>query len=181
VAIQLDERIGRTTHYRLTRPRRRPPASIRSFAAVLGGAMVLLNVLLLLSDRAPGLLKRAFGDSARSLRDRIDAGGRTGIPADRVPEKDFLVHVAIWAIAIALVGLAIWTWRGLAIGALALFATSVVIEVGQGRYSTTRHVDRSDVVANALGVTLGCAAVAGCYLLWSAAAAALDQRPDHAG
>jgi len=181
VATRLDERHGRTAQHRLLSPRDRPPASIRAFAAVLGAVALLVNVTLLLSDRAPGLLERAFGDAARQLWDRIDAGARTGIPTDRVPENDFLVHVAIWAIAVVFVGLALWTWRGLAIGATVVFGCSVVLEAAQGRYSASRVVERADVLANAAGVVVGVATVAGCFLLWSAAAALARPRQTTTG
>ncbi len=170
--------MGHVVEYRLDAPeggvrpspRRRPPVGVRVFAGLLGVAMLLLNGALLLSDRAPGVLRRIFGEPARRLWDRIDAGASAGLPGGRVPQSDFIVHVAIWAIAAALVGLALWTWRGLAYGALGVFASSVVIELAQGTLSISRTVERNDIIANATGVVLGSTAVAACYVLWSAVA-----------
>lgn len=63
--------------------------------------MALFNVALMLSDRAPGFLRRTFADTA----------GR--IAADRLPESAAVTRIAVWATATVLMGLTIWTWRGL--------------------------------------------------------------------
>ena len=86
----------------------------------------------------------------------------------RLPESDAIVHVAVWALAVGLVGLAVWTWRGLLVGAVAVFAASLLVEAAQGRYSDTRAVEASDVRANAAGIVVGTVAVAFCYLAYSA-------------
>jgi len=132
---------------------------------LLGLGVVLFNVALMLSDRAPGFLRRVFGDAVDRLFERIDAGAR--IPADQLPGNDAIVHIAVWATAMALVGLTVWTWRGLVISAVGVLAISVFVEVGQGVYSSSRAVERSDVLANTLGVALGTVAAAMAYLLWS--------------
>ena len=131
--------------------------------------MVVFNTALMISDRAPGLLRRLFGESMQRLSARIDAGARvTSVASDpRLPASDALVHIAVWALALGLVGVAVWTWRGLGLGAIALFGLSVVIELFQGRFSDTRAVELGDVVANAVGLALGGSAVAVCYLAWS--------------
>ncbi len=154
----------------MTSPAHRPHAAIRAFAALLGVAVLLFNALLMLSDRAPGALRRVGGDFVRRLFDRIDASERAAdVLADpRLPESDAIVHIAVWAIAVALVGVAAWTWRGLLVGAVAVFAASLVVEVAQGRWSDTRAVEASDVRANAVGVVLGTIAVGACYLTYSA-------------
>ena len=101
---------------------------------------------------------------------RIDAGDRAAdVLADpRLPESDAIVHVAVWALAVGLVGLAVWSWRGLVIGAIAVFAASLVVEAAQGRWSDTRAVEASDVRANATGVVLGTIAVGCAYVAYSA-------------
>ena len=91
---------------------------------------------------------------ARRLFARIDASDRAAevLSDPRLPESDAIVHVAVWALAVGLVGLAVWTWRGLFVGAVAVFAASLLVEAAQGRYSDTRAVEASDVRANAAGV-----------------------------
>jgi len=135
---------------------------------MLGLLMVVFNAALMLSDRAPGL----FGDSVRRLSERIDAGGRVGaVAADpRLPESDTLVHVGVWALAAGLVGVAVWSWRRLILGSALVFAGSLVVELSQDRLSDSRSIERTDIAANAAGVTLGLVAVAGCYVVWSAMA-----------
>jgi len=144
---------------------------------MLGFAAVLTTAALLLSDRAPGILRTLFGDHARRLWARIDAGGRVdtapGSAAAELAQPDFLVHVALWATVTVLAGIAIWTWRGLVLGAAMLAAVSLVLEVAQGRLATTRSVEASDAAGNLVGVAIGTAAAGACYLAWSAGAAGL--------
>jgi hypothetical protein len=78
------------------------------------------------------------------------------------------VHIAVWGAATALVGLTIWTWRGLAGAAAGVLALSLAVEVGQGVYSTSRSVEMSDALANAAGVALGTLGAALGFVLWSA-------------
>lgn len=150
-------------------PARRPPVGLRVFVGVLAVGAVVFNVALMLSDRAPGLSKRVFGDFALRLSNRLDAPRRVDEVTDgRTPGSDAIVHIGVWAVAVTLIGLAIWRWSGLIVAALATFAASVFIETGQGRYSDTRAVEMSDVLANAVGVALGTMLCVGCYLVWSA-------------
>lgn len=160
-------------------PRHRPPLVLRIFVALLGVAAMLFNAMLMLSDRAPGALQRVGGGAVRRLFERIDLGGRgAGVLDDpRLPENDAIVHIAVWALAAALVGWAVWSWIGLAIGAVAVFAGSLVIETLQGSLSSTREVESSDVKANLAGVVLGSAVVAACYLAYSALATMFRRRP----
>jgi hypothetical protein len=160
-------------------PTHRPPLPLRAFVALVAIGALIFNVLLMLSDRAPTALRRIGGDFVRRLFERIDATDRAAdVLADpRLPESDAVVHVAVWAIAVVLVGLAVWSWIGLAVGAAAVFAGSVVVEAAQGRYSDTRAVEGSDVRANLAGVLVGTAVVALCYLAYSAVAALFRVRP----
>ena len=123
----------------------------------------------MLSDRAPGLLRRLGGDVLARLSERIDAGAQAAdvLRDPRLPESDAIVHVAVWAAAVVLVGWAVWTWRGLVVGAAVVFAASLVVEFAQGRYTDSREVQTSDIEANAIGIVLGTVAVAACYLLYS--------------
>ncbi len=137
----------------------------------MGLGAVLFAGALLLSDRAPGVLRTMFGDRARLLWERVDNGGRTDvITGGTRPEADFLVHVAIWAVVACLVGLAIWSWFGLVATTIGVFGLSVVTELAQGVWSSTRGVEAIDVVANAVGVAAGATAAGVVYVLWSGVA-----------
>ena len=126
-------------------PQDRPPAAARAFVGLLGVGSMLTAAALLLSDRAPGVVQTVFGDRARDLWQRIDATERVNLPAgSEIPPTDFVAHIAIWAVVTALIGLAIWTWRGLAIGIAALSGGSLLLELAQGRYASTRTVQAAD-------------------------------------
>ena len=84
----------------------------------------------------------------------------------RLPESDTIVHVAVWALAVTLVGFAVWRWIGLLVGAaVRVRHASLVVEVAQGRLTDTRAVEASDVRGNLAGVALGTVVVAFCYVL----------------
>jgi hypothetical protein len=155
-------------------PHDRPPAAGRVFVGLLGFGALLTTAALLLSDRAPGVLEAIFGDRARQIWERIDAGGRVDVAAPTdVTQTDFMVHVALWAVVAALAGVAVWTWRGLMIVVGVLAVTSLGVELAQGRYSSSRNVQASDAAANLAGLSLGAVAVGVCYLTWSIAASIL--------
>ena len=125
------------------------------------------NAVVLLSDRAPGLLGRL----ARRIDVGVDqAANAAGIDVPsrnvRVPRSDFDVHVAIWAVAALLVGLAMWSWLSLLLGNGLVFAGSVVLELAQAGYSRSRTVELNDIAGNALGIALGTLAVAVFAALW---------------
>jgi len=156
-------------------PRDRPPAAARVFVGLLSSVAMLITAALLLSDSAPGVLQTVFGERARQLWNRIDAGNRigdasTGSTAAEITQPDFLVHLALWTIIAALVGIAIWTWRGVMIASVALAAIAIGLELAQGRYATTRAVEASDAAANLAGIALGSSIAACCFLAWSAVA-----------
>lgn len=153
-------------------PQDRPPASGRLFVGLLGVAAMLTTAALLLSDRAPGILRSMFGERARRLWERIDAGDRVDIAAGSdIAQPDFMVHVALWTLVAVLAGFAIWTWRGLLIAVAVLAIASVGLELAQGRYATTRNVQATDALANVVGIGAGATLAGLCYLLWSGAAA----------
>lgn len=152
-------------------PADRPPLAVRALLALTGLGAILMATALFLSDRAPGVVERMFGDRVRRLWERVDASERVDLPpASELPSTDFFVHVGIWAVVAGLVGLALWTWRGLAVSALVLAGLSVLIELAQGRYATTRVVEARDAVANLIGIGLGLTTAALCLLVWSALA-----------
>lgn len=151
-----------------TRPAHRPPLALRAFISVLAVGAALFNVALMLSDRAPGLMERIFGDFAVRLSDRLNQSDRIGtLTEGRNPGNDAIVHIGVWAVAMTLVGLALWRWAPLIIAAMVMFAGSILVEVGQGRYSSTRAVEMTDVLANGVGVAVGVCASAACYVAWS--------------
>jgi hypothetical protein len=137
---------------------------------VLGS--IATNAVILLSDRAPGLLRR--------VSDRID-GGRGAGAADVArahisADSDFAVHVMIWTVAAVLVGLAAWSWLSMLLGGAALFASSVALEGAQHFVTTTRVVQAADVAGNALGVAAGVTLVTAFALAWRATSAVLGSR-----
>ena len=123
------------------------------------------NAAILLSDRAPGLLRRVSA--------RIDVNGsRAADVASRArisTESDFAVHVVIWGVAAVLAGLAAWSWGSMLLGGIAVLGTSVALEAAQQFATTTRSVQESDIVGNALGVAAGLAAVTVLAVAWWAA------------
>ena len=148
----------------------RPPAGLRATIALAGLAIVVANAALLLSDRAPGILRALFGDSVRRITERLDTEGRAGSALDaRDIGNDSVVHFGLWGVAALIVGLAVWSWIGLAVSSTTIAAASVFIEVAQGRYSTSRAVEASDAAFNLLGVAAGTIGAATIYIVIEAA------------
>jgi hypothetical protein len=134
---------------------------------LLSLAALAANAIVLLSDRAPGLLSRVSA--------RIDAGvhraaGAAGVDVPggsvRVPQSDFDVHVAIWAVAALLVGLGMWSWASLVTGSAVVLVSSAVLEFAQQAYSRSRTVQLEDLLANVVGVGAGTCVVAAFALAW---------------
>lgn len=149
----------------------RAPLAFRMVIGVVGIAVVVFNVALMISDRAPSASRLLFGDFARRLSDRLDASGR--VDTARLPANDAIVHIGVWAIAAFLVALTLWRWWGLAVVAAGVFGVSVIVEFAQGRYSSTRAIESSDIAANGVGVAIGTAAAFACMLLWAAVSAVI--------
>lgn len=148
--------------------RYRPPIGVRAFIALLALAACAFAAALMISDRAPGVLVDVFGDTARQLWARVDASQRARFAADgALPEEDFVVHAVVWASITGLVALSIWTWVGLVVAVVGVFGFSVVIELAQGRFSSTRSVESVDIVANGVGVAAGAALAAVVLVGWS--------------
>lgn len=172
------------TRRRRWAPQDRPAPGLRIFVGLLGVTAMLTTATLLLSDRAPGILRAVFGERAQRLWARIDADNRLDAPAGavatEVTQTDFVVHVALWTVVAVLAGLAVWTWRGLVIVCIALASASVALELAQGRLATTRAVEATDAAANLVGIAVGATIAGVCYLVWSGAATArrrLSSRP----
>lgn len=148
-------------------PGGRPFRGWRAVPVLLSLAAFAGNAVILLSDRAPGLLSR--------LSSRIDAGvhhaaGAAGVDVPgrsvRVPQSDFGVHVFIWAVAALLVGLAMWSWASLVMGSAGVLVASVALELAQPVYTRSRTVQLGDLLGNVLGVAAGTGAVVAFALLW---------------
>jgi hypothetical protein len=148
-------------------PSGRPFGGWRVVPLLLGLVSFAVNLVVLLSDRAPGLLSR--------LSLRIDAGahraaGAAGVDVPggsvRVPQSDFDVHVAIWAVAALLVGLAMWSWASLVMGSATVLVASVGIELSQEAFSQSRNLQLQDLIGNVLGVVTGTSAVVAFALAW---------------
>jgi multisubunit Na+/H+ antiporter MnhG subunit len=148
-------------------PGGRPFRGWRVVPILLSVASFGVNLVVLLSDRAPGLLSR--------LSSRIDAGvhraaGAAGVDVPggsvRVPQSDFDVHLAIWAVAALLVGLAMWSWASLVMGSAAVLVASIGIELAQQAYTRSRTVQFTDVLGNTVGIVTGTCAVAAFALVW---------------
>jgi hypothetical protein len=133
---------------------------------MLSLAACAANVILLLSDRAPGLLSRISRRIDAGVDRAADATG-IGVPGGNVQARsDFDVHVAIWAVSALLVGLAMWSWLSLLVANGSLFSASVALELAQSTYTRSRNVELVDLAANAVGVLVGTVAVAAFAVLW---------------
>lgn len=148
-------------------PGGRPFRGWRTVPLLLSVAAFFGNALILLADRAPGLLSR--------LSSRIDAGmqraaGAAGVDIPgasvRVPQSDFGVHVALWAVAALLLGLAMWSWASLVMSSTAVLVVSVALELAQQVFTQARTVQFGDLMGNVLGVVIGTGAVAAFAFLW---------------
>ncbi len=151
-------------------PGGRPFRGLRVLALLLSLGGLAANALILLSDRAPGLLRRV----ARRIDVEVDrAAGAAGVDVPGsgvgVPQSDFDVHLVMWCVAAVLVGLGTWSWLSLLMASSTVLASSVVLEMAQGAYSRTRSVQFSDIVGNTLGVMIGTAVVAAFSLAWMVA------------
>lgn len=144
----------------------RPSLVIRGMIALIAFGIVMTNAALLLSDQAPGVLRSLFGDLARRITERLDEDGRAGAAlGTRDIGGDSIIHFSMWAIAMLVIGLAVWSWARLAIASVTVAATSLIIEAAQGRYSSSRVVEATDAAFNLLGVAVGAGTAAAVYIV----------------
>lgn len=142
--------------------RGRPPLAVRACIGLVALGGLLFTAALLLSDRAPGLMRRVLGGAAERLWARIDAAGApTTIGQEARARPDFVVHVVVWAIVTLLVALTVWTVRGALLAMAAALAAGVALELLQGAWTHSRAVEFVDVVGNATGVLVGGVAAVG--------------------
>jgi hypothetical protein len=116
------------------------------------------TVAVLLSARAPGVLDDVSDGISARLDQRApearDAAERA-VRGAGVEESDALAHIGLWSGAMLLAGLATWSWGSLAAMVLVVLAGSTGLELVQERLSSTRITERSDLVANAVGIGIG--------------------------
>lgn len=147
-------------------PRHRPPLWLRMVVGVSGLAVGASTAGIMLSDRAPGVLRRLSAGFVERVSEQIDTPGPRRFTDDpRVPDGDLMVHITLWALATVLVGWSVWSWRGLAAGAAGVLTLSFAVEFAQERVTDTRVFEVGDLVANTVGVALGAAVAAGSYVL----------------
>lgn len=142
----------------------RLPNPLRWLAGLMAVVVLGANTLIMLSDRAPGLLRRL---SARLDVSAMQTVSAPVTPVGRLPETDFMIHVVLWALAAVLAAVAMGSLWSRVFSAGVVLAYSVVLEVAQGVYTSSRSPQRADLVGNAIGVAAGLAvAVAVGLLLW---------------
>ena len=119
----------------------------------VGNALVVGVVLM--SDRAPGLLDR--------ISRRIDTGSSRAaqLASQARPQSDFEIHIVLWAVVTVLVGLTMWSNGSVLASAILVLTASVVIERAQEAFTLYREMQVGDLVANTIGVLTGLGLVTG--------------------
>ncbi len=138
---------------------------VARWLAGLAAAVVLaVNTVVLLSDRAPGLLHRL---SDRLAVDTLRVTAAQVAPGSDLPRSYFLMHVALWALATALVGLAMGSTGSKVVAAGLVLLYSAGVELAQAMVTDSRSPQPADMVANTLGVAAGLAVAVGVgFALW---------------
>src|SRR5205085_176541 len=111
----------------------RPAMALASVGTAMVGAMVLM------SDRAPGLLER--------ISRRIDAGSSRAaqVASQTRPQSDFEIHIVLWAVITVVVGLTMWSNRSVLASAIVVLMASVVAERAQEALTISREMQLGDV------------------------------------
>lgn len=123
---------------------------------MLGVAIVALNVVIALSDRAASLWNSTANEINTSEEVVAEAVASTGVTRS---QGDWAVHSVLWGVSALLVVLLVRRTRHAAIG-LAVFATSgLALEALQNVVATERGAEMRDVIGNLVG--LGCGTLIG--------------------
>lgn len=127
----------------------------RAVATIVVLGFTAVAVVLLFSDRAPGVLNLVrdlvVGLGRRIERTwQIDLIDRADIPGTR----DEIGHVILWGTGMLVIGLALRKRVPITITAILLAGVSLLSEYGQSVLSTTRTASASDAVANVIGIGL---------------------------
>ena len=119
----------------------------------------MVGAIVLLSDRAPGLLER--------ISRRIDVGSSRAaqLASQARPQSDFEIHIVLWAVITVVVGLTMWSNRSVLASAIVVLMGSVAAERAQEALTVSREMQLSDVVANTIGVLAGLGVVTGLAIL----------------
>ena len=127
--------------------------------ALIAAGTALVSALVLMSDRAPGLLER--------LSSRIDAGSSRAadLASQTRPQSDFEIHIVVWAVITVVVGLTMWSNRSVLASAIVVLMASVVAERAQEALTISREMQLGDVVGNTIGVLAGLGLVTGLAIL----------------
>ncbi|MDH3753187.1 MAG: hypothetical protein OEU32_04870 [Acidimicrobiia bacterium] len=117
----------------------------RVVAALLVLALAII-LLLSLSDAVPVIVKRTatflgVQEAVKTLSPRHDPW----LPA----------HALTWAVLTTALCVTIRDKWSRAVAATALFLFSFALEIGQDRWTATRHFQTEDIIANLTGVSLG--------------------------
>lgn len=143
-------------------PGGRPFARWRLLVSLLALAGLAAVAFLLLWEDGPRFVG-GLSDEARAQLDRAPPGTRRNVrravARSGVEESDTWAHIGLWASATVLVGLATWSWRSLVVAVVLLVGASTGLELVQDQVAPTRIYERSDLVANGLGIALGLAVV----------------------
>lgn len=134
--------------------------SLRPFTGLIARVVAIpfsvALVVLLLSDRAPGLTQAGLRKGV-SVGQRVE--GRTGI--DVVDRSDLPLsweqfgHIGLWALAVVVAYLALAGKVSAFRVACGVFALSAAFELGQVLFTFSRQLEWADLAANGFGVSLG--------------------------
>lgn len=129
-------------------------------AFVIAG-FVLLAIVLFWADRTTSLVD-TFRDVVVNTGRQIEAeSGVNLVDRDDIPgTKDQIAHAAFWG---STAGVLAWLLRRrvpVALTGLFVAGASIMIELGQPRFSATRVVEPSDMVANLCGIAIAIPTVA---------------------
>ena len=133
---------------------RRFPGSFLSNLAIL--AFMGFALVLSMSDRMPALWRSVVLGGTRlgiSLERRlsIDLIDRSDLGLG----MDEFGHVVLWSFGMLAIGLLTRSRLQASYVAVALFVTSVALEVGQNLLTTSRSISAGDAIANASGIMAG--------------------------
>ena len=132
---------------------------------VLFGVGVIALVPIMLSDRAPALLRWLSRNIEEELPQRLRAR-----MIGQLPEPDVAIHLLVYGGLAVLVALLAWSWWTLVLGQLLLFGGGIVVELSQGALTMRRSVETSDMIGNAVGQVTGFVvafALIGAWHIWA--------------
>lgn len=139
-------------------PGGRPFARWRPLVTLLALAALAAVAVVLLSERAPGVIGDVSDRVATGLDRRApDARrvARRAVVRTGVEERDTVAHVFLWAGATLLAGLATWSWRSLTAVVVLVLVASFGLELVQEQLAPSRVSEWRDAASNVVGVGIG--------------------------